>query len=142
MCMASHHYKFHSFNLKASFARILVLKIHIFILNDIWPGLLNATRHISERYQTDRIDKISFWTEWSVSQIHNTDLTCDNYLAQKLCFRKGIIFIRVYVSVRVWVCLCVCEPVPKLSQKVLDRFWLNLAGWCIMILSRFLLKMR
>ena len=61
--MASHHYKFHSFNLKASFSRKLALKIHMFMLYDIWPGLLNAARQILERYQTDRIDKISFWTE-------------------------------------------------------------------------------
>ena len=31
-----------------------------------------------------------------------------NYLAQKLCFWTGIIFIRVYVSVCLCVCLSVC----------------------------------
>ena len=41
-----------------------------------------------------------------------------NYLAQKLCFWTGIIFIRVYVS----VCVSVCECLYRLSQKVLDRF--------------------
>ena len=30
------------------------------------------------------------------------------YLAQKLCFWRGIIFIGVYLSVCVSVCLCVC----------------------------------
>ena len=42
------------------------------------------------------------------------------YLAQKLCFWTGIIFIGVYVSV--CVCLSVCECLYRLSQKVLDRF--------------------
>ena len=65
-------------------------------------------------------------------------LTCYIYLAQKLCFWTGIIFIRVYVSV--CVCLCVCKSVYQLSQKVLDRFWWNLAGWCIMTKYRFLFK--
>ena len=32
----------------------------------------------------------------------------DNYLAQKLCFQTGIIFIRVYVSVCVCVSVCLC----------------------------------
>ena len=36
------------------------------------------------------------------------------YLAQKLCFWRGIIFIRMYVSV--------CDSLYRLSQKVLDRF--------------------
>ena len=36
---------------------------------------------------------------------------------------------------------CVCLCLPRLSQKVLDRFWWNLAGWCRMIKYRFLLKM-
>ena len=40
------------------------------------------------------------------------------YLAQKLCFWTGIIFIGVYVSVLV----SVCERLPQLSQKVIDRF--------------------
>ena len=46
------------------------------------------------------------------------------YLAHKLCFWTDIIFIRVYVSVCVCVpvCLCVGESLPRLSQKVLDRF--------------------
>ena len=48
------------------------------------------------------------------------------YLAQKLCFWTGIIFIGVYVSVFVSVCLsvclCVCESLYRLTQKVLDRF--------------------
>ena len=44
------------------------------------------------------------------------------YLAQKLCFWTGIIFISVYVSVCLCVCVCVCESVPRLSQKFLDRF--------------------
>ena len=61
------------------------------------------------------------------------------YLAQNLWFWTGIIFIRVYVSV--CVCLYVCESVPWLSQKVLDRFWWNLAGCFIVIKDRFLLKM-
>ena len=64
------------------------------------------------------------------------------YLAQKLCFWTGIIFIGVYVSVCVsvclCVCLCVCESLYRLTQKVLDRFWWNLAGWCIMIKDSFL----
>ena len=34
--------------------------------------------------------------------------SCAFYLAQKLCFWTGIIFIGVYVSVCVSVCLCVC----------------------------------
>ena len=33
------------------------------------------------------------------------------YLAQKLCFWTGIIFIRVYVSVCVCLCVCVCVNV-------------------------------
>ena len=33
------------------------------------------------------------------------------YLAQKLCFWTGIIFIGVYVSVCVSVCVCVCVSV-------------------------------
>ena len=41
----------------------------------------------------------------------------------------------------VCVCLSVCESLPRLSQKVLDRFWWNLAGWFIMIKDRFLSKM-
>ena len=59
------------------------------------------------------------------------------YLAEKLCFWTGIIFIGVYVS----VCVCVCASLCDLSQKVLSRFWWNLAGWCIMIKDRFLSKM-
>jgi len=39
------------------------------------------------------------------------------------------------------VCPSVCESVPRLSKKVLDRFWWNLVGWCIIIKDRFLLKM-
>ena len=39
------------------------------------------------------------------------------------------------------VCLSVCKSLYRLSQKVLDRFWWNLAGWCIMIKDRFLSKM-
>ena len=41
----------------------------------------------------------------------------------------------------VCVCLSVCESLPRLSQKVLDRFQWNLAGWFIMIKDRFLSKM-
>ena len=48
----------------------------------------------------------------------------------------------VYLCVCVCVCVCVCESLYRLSQKVLDRFWWNLAGWCRMIKARFLLKMR
>ena len=39
------------------------------------------------------------------------------------------------------MCLCVCPSVYRLSQKVLDRFWWNLAGWFIMIKDKFLSKM-
>ena len=35
--------------------------------------------------------------------------TCNYYLAQKLCFWRGIIFIGVYLS----VCLCVCVSVCR-----------------------------
>ena len=58
------------------------------------------------------------------------------YLAQKLCFWTGIIFISVYVSV--CLCVCVCKFLYRLSQKVFDRFWWNLAGWCILRKCRFL----
>ena len=57
------------------------------------------------------------------------------YLAQKLCFWTVIIFIGVYVSV------CVGLSLYNLSQKVLDRFWWSLAGWCITIKDRSLSKM-
>ena len=63
------------------------------------------------------------------------------YLSQKLCFWTGIIFISVYVSVCVSVCLSVCVHLPRLSQKVLGRFWWNLAGWFILIKDRFLSQM-
>ena len=44
------------------------------------------------------------------------------YLAQKLCFWTGIIFIGVIVSVYVCLYVCVCEWLYRLSQKVFDRF--------------------
>ena len=52
------------------------------------------------------------------AEIFETGEHINVYLAQKLCFWTGIIFIGVYVS----VCVCVCECLPRLSQKVLDRF--------------------
>ena len=50
----------------------------------------------------------------------------------------GVVCLCVCVS----VCVSVCVFVGLLSQKVIDRFWWNLAGWCIMIKSRFLSKMK
>ena len=46
------------------------------------------------------------------------------------------------VSVCLSVCVCVCVSEAIITQKVLDRFWWNLAGWRIMIKARFLLKMK
>ena len=54
--------------------------------------------------------------------IETSDVLHNVYLAEKLCFWTGIIFIGVYVSVCVSVCVCVCESLYRLSQKVLDRF--------------------
>ena len=45
-----------------------------------------------------------------------------NYLAQKLCFWTGIIFIGVYVSVCVSVCLCVADYLKKLTTDF-DEIW-------------------
>ena len=46
----------------------------------------------------------------------------DFYLAQKLCFWTGIIFIGVYVAVCLSVCVCVCVSVTSRVTKLIDRF--------------------
>ena len=48
---------------------------------------------------------------------------------------------RVCICLSVCLCVCVCPCLYRLSQKVLDWFWWNLAGWLIMIKDRFLSKM-
>ena len=58
---------------------------------------------------------------------------------------KSLILDRYYFHPRVCFCVCVCLSVclclPRLSQKVLDRFRCNLPGCFIMIKYRFLSKM-
>ena len=55
---------------------------------------------------------------------------------KKTCFWIGIICIHVSV------CLCLCDSLPRLSQKVLDRFRSNLAGWFITVKGRFFFIMK
>ena len=52
-----------------------------------------------------------------MAKCKQTDLT-DSYLAQKLCFWTGIIFIGVYVSV--CVCLCVSVYIDYLKKFLTD----------------------
>ena len=47
-------------------------------------------------------------------------LAYDYYLAQKLCFWTGIIFIRVYVSVCLCVCVCVNFYIDYLKKFLTD----------------------
>ena len=48
-----------------------------------------------------------------------------------------VLFSSACMCLCVCVCLSVCKCLYQLSQKVFDRFWWNLAGWCIMIISWF-----
>ena len=54
---------------------------------------------------------------------------------------KNFVFGQVLFSTAC-ICLSVCVSEAFITQKVLDRFWWNLAGWRIMIKARFLLKMK
>ena len=54
---------------------------------------------------------------------------------------KNFVFGQVLFS-SACMCLSVRLCVGRLSQKVFDRFWWNLAQWCIIIKYRFLSKMR
>ena len=67
-------------------------------------------------------------TEKAVTYASNIYLAQDLFLLDKWFFH-----------LQVCICLSTCESLP---QKVLNRFWWNLAGWCIMIKNRFLSKMR
>ena len=46
-------------------------------------------------------------------------------------------FVCMYVCMYVWV----CKSLYRLSQTVINRFWLNSTGWCRMIKYRFFSKM-
>ena len=72
------------------------------------------------KQQNNHVKKTWVWA-FIVFDILHTRI---DYLAQKLCFWTGIIFIRVYVSVCLSVCVCVSvfECLPRLSKKVPDRF--------------------
>ena len=96
-------------------------------LTNLWQFLPRPKTLFLERYYFHRLLSVLV-----------SDEILHIYLGQKLCFWTGIIFIGVIVS----VCVSVCERLPRLTQKVLDRFWWNLSKWCIMIKDRFLSKMK
>ena len=103
--------------------------------------------------------KLQTWTssglDWSMFLIRDVGFTCtfactlitlgQSQFAAIFIWPKNFDFRQVLLSsasLCLCVCQCVCESVYRLSQKVLDRFWWNLAGWCRMIRYRFLSKMR
>ena len=101
---------------------------YIFIFPRYLSPILHVLYNSAEFYQNQGI----------ISKIRSTTLfhTLVSLITwPKTFFWTGTIFIGVYVSV------CVCKRLPQLSQKVLDWFWWNLAGWFIMIKDRFPSKM-
>ena len=55
--------------------------------------------------------------------MHMGVICCYDYLAQKLCFWTGIIFIGVYVSVCLSVCVCVLVDYLKKFLTDFDETW-------------------
>ena len=130
------------------FARVLVL---LLLFLTAWPRCVALkTKLIISRIYDLRQNPVHFTPLNSLECFVQKGFSCDSLVkSEYITWPKNFVFGQIlfssacmYLCVCVCVCVCVCEGLPRLSQKVLDRFQWNLIGWCIIIKDKFLLKMR
>ena len=92
-----------------------------------------------KRHPTDKsYYRIVYFCGWNLFKVYSI---FQKYI---LCFLKACLYFlsrKLGSLLTECMCLCVCPSVYRLSQKVLDRFCWNLAGWCKMTMGRFFSKM-